>query len=367
ATKVVVDGAYEIAYLFGGGNGKDRIYKNDAWAENPGADVGIIDPAAYAADPTDGKYGTGTTYVNIKGGHVLQAFGGSNMKGNVVTEAKVVLGHEDPDYCVLRVDEVFGAGNEAHMDGSSGVDMGCVFGKVDVTFGGARNADVYSDVVLNITSGSYARVFGGNDRGGTIYGSITVNVEETGCLPINIDELYGGGNLAPYTVENIPAERKAQLGAAYRNYPEVNVKSASSIGTVYGGGYGTTAVVTGNPHVNISMCPGFVNGEYDDEDNDVDSEYEDYEMLPLGTIGTVFGGGNQAEVNGDTYVNIGTLGQINWTTLVEDTESSDYEKKNPLHLTNPRAVTGVNILNNVYGGGNNADVKGEAHVVIGQQ
>lgn len=42
-------------------------------------------------------------------------------------------------------------------------------------------------------------MFGGNNLGGAVRGKITVNVEETGCQPIRIDELYLGGNEAAYS------------------------------------------------------------------------------------------------------------------------------------------------------------------------
>jgi len=368
ATKVTVLGSYEIGYLFGGGNGKDRIYKNNAWSANPGADVGIINATAYAANPSNGKYGLGTTDARLIGGLIHQAFGGSNTKGNVVIEARVTLGDEDPSYCPLEVGEVFGAANEAYMDGEANIYVQCVTAKITEIFGGSRNADVHNDISLTINGGNYGRVFGGNDRGGTVYGTITVNIEETGCLPVNIDEVYGGGNLAAYSVEDIPAARKTALGAAYHNYPEVNIKSGTSIGTVYGGGLGATAVVTGNPHVNIDMSHGFVNGVYDDQDDNVTSTYETARELPLGTVGTVFGGGNAADVVGDTYINIGTKTEVTLESLFVDTSDMDeYNKYNPVGWTAVRPVEGVNIVGNVYGGGNNAHVSGQTHVVVGRE
>ncbi|MBP5171066.1 MAG: hypothetical protein ILP04_03265, partial [Bacteroidales bacterium] len=368
ATKVTVLGAFEIGSLFGGGNGKDRIYKYGAWSANPGADVGIIDPTAYAANPATGKYGSGRTDVQLIGGYIHQAFGGSNTKGNVVTESRLTLGDENPDHCPLEVENVFGAANEAYMDGEANIYVQCVVAKIDDIFGGSRNADIHNDISLTINGGSYGRVFGGNDQGGTIYGTITVNIEETGCLPVVIDEVYGGGNLAAYSVEDIPAARKTALGDAYRNYPEVNVKQATHIGTVFGGGYGASAEVTGNPHVYIDMCPGIVNGVYDDQNAQVADPNETAHVLPLGEVGTVFGGGNQADVVGDTYIFIGTKTSVTLESLFVDTnDATNYAKYNPLGWGSVRPVTGVNITGNVYGGGNNAHVSGQTHVVVGRE
>ncbi|MBQ9200869.1 MAG: chitobiase/beta-hexosaminidase C-terminal domain-containing protein [Bacteroidales bacterium] len=384
ASEVHILGTFEIDYVFGGGNGKDRIFKNGIWMANPGADVGIIDQAAYTGNTSSGRYGKGRAHTEILGGIIHHVFGGSNTLGNVVDSAIVTLGDQDLATCEFVVDEVFGAGNEAYMAGVAQIDMKCIPGIMSAVYGGSRLADIHNDVVLNITGGHYRRVFGGNDQAGNIYGSITVNIEETGCLPIIIGELYGGGNQADYSVYGYnddgtlkrPGVDGVTIADSVYSHPQINVKSATRIGTVYGGGL--EALVVGNPHVNINMCQGWVNGVYepadgatgdvnDTEHYDESFKYKDATDLELGTIGTVFGGGNRADVIGDTYVNVGTQTQISLETLTTDTENPDYETLNPLHYTNPRKVVGANILGNVYGGGNQANVTGKTHVTVGRE
>ena len=68
----------------------------------------------------------------------------------------------------------------------------------------------------------------------------------------------------------------------------------------------------------------------------------------LGTIGTVFGGGNAANVVGNTNVNIGN----NVEVMRADG-------------TTPVSGKGANIIGNVYGGGSQADVTGATNVVVG--
>ena len=174
-------------------------------------------------------------------------------------------------------------------------------------------------------------MFGGNNESGDVKGSITVNIDETGCHPIIIDELYAGGNMAAYTTPTGKSE------------PTINVISCSHIGQVFGGGYGATAIVTGNPIVNINQIPGI----YDPDDQDGSDGYT-ANTNKLGTIGDVFGGGNAAKVVGSTHVNIGT-------------------QANNKHLTTGATDTpcGANISGNVYGGGNQADVTGKTHVQVG--
>ena len=112
----------------------------------------------------------------------------SNTKGNVVTESLAYV--DDAGICTLDVGGIYGGGNEAYMDGDSKIVLGCIVALEEI-YGGARNADVKGDINLTISSGHFDRVFGGNNIGGKINGSITVTIEETGCNPISIGELYG--------------------------------------------------------------------------------------------------------------------------------------------------------------------------------
>ena len=75
----------------------------------------------------------------------------------------------------------------------------------------------------------------------------------------------------------------------------------------------------------------------------------------IGAIGTVFGGGNEAQVVGNTNVNIGTLENIVFVTPEAATEAD-----------RTKTVLGADIKGNVFGGGNNAEVEGNAKVFIGR-
>ena len=80
----------------------------------------------------------------------------------------------------------------------------------------------------------------------------------------------------------------------------------------------------------------------------------------IGAIGNVFGGGNAAEVKGNTTVNIGTLSENTFVSVDDDSSTTDTdESKMP--------VLGADIRGNVYGGGNNAEVTGDTNVTIGKK
>jgi hypothetical protein len=339
ATDVTVIGCYEIGNVFGGGNGKDKytLDGGTTWNSNNGADVGYKGSTSY---------GTGTTLASIYGGTVHYVFGGSNTKGNirVISEAAI----DEASDCPLDVEEIYGGGNEAYMEGDSKISLGCIDFLQEI-YGGAKNANVGGDIELTITSGHFDRVFGGNNLGGTIEGSITVNIEETGCNPITIGELYGCGNAAAYTTPSGKTD------------PTINIKSFTSIGRVFGGGLGEGAVVTGNPTVNInevvgenaSMTPTTVYaGTTRTLSDGTTVTLPDHTAGEIGAIGTVFGGGNAAIVNGNTNVYVGTESTITYVSVDESSE--------------PIPVVGVDIRGNVYGGGNAADVTGSTNVVIGQ-
>ena len=414
ATNVTVNGTYEIEEVFGGGNGKDKITINGVLKDNPGANVGFKDYSAVEATyPTKEDrqqsaftdayvYGTGKASVNIFGGTVHRVFGGSNTKGNVRQTAVTML--EDASDCEFCVDEAYGGGKSAEMDAEAKLLMACIPG-LNAAYGGAEAADVHGNVTLNITNGTFDRVFGGNNKSGTISGSITVNISEVGCKPIIIGELYGGGNLAGYSVYGYNSDKTLrESGTKLYCDPQVNVKSFTSIGTIYGGGYGTGAVMVGSPTVNINEVVGtpetypttgdFEETGYKGKTITIDGHnviLPSHTKTKIGVINNVFGGGNAAKVIGDTHVNIGTLDKVyevakpaptasdfaSGTYFVldgEGTPSNPYKYVSAGTMFDAdttyyveKDVIGVDIRGNVYGGGNNAEVTGNTNVQIGKE
>lgn len=403
ATLVTIQGAYEIEYVFGGGNG--------AGTGNPGANVGYH--AYNAADPAIGgasdeakaarqqyAYGSGEAKTQIYGGRLHKVFGGSNTLGNVRVATVAML--DETSSCPLELDGIYGGGKSAYMEGNAEIELGCIHG-LDEIYGGAEQADVGSDIVLTLTSGHYNKVYGGNNLGGKIMGSITVNIEQTGCLPIEIGELYLGGNNAPYSVYGYNANGTIIESADHNIYdhPVMNLKSFKSIGTVFGGGEGAGAELAGNPTINVNVATGWVDGQYKGTgEQDANSIYHaaPQALTPDGEIGTIFGGGNAAQVTGNTTINIGDQSEVEMLSLsaikerieaIEDPqekklimggivfELSDDKKsikytvqgQNTPTMTQPiiQTVNGANITGNVYGGGNQADVTGGTTIKVGPE
>ena len=422
ATNVTINGAYEIKYVFGGGNG--------AGEGNPGANVGYHDYSdseytGTSQEDINGRkesyaYGTGVASTNVYGGHIHYVYGGSNTLGNI-REASVAM-LDELSRCELHIDGIYGGGREAYMEGKTSVEMGCITGMTAI-YGGSENADVGSNVELNITSGHFDKVFGGNNKGGRIFGSITVNIEQTGCVPITIDELYLGGNNAPYSVfgygdevpnQNVGTEQDPEYVTHYKpneddgthqqlfDDPVLHIRSFESIGTVFGGGNGKLATMVADPTVEINVTDGWVNGQYSGTDQDYIQYKDNPQMLNSnGEIETVYGGGNSAKVIGNTTVLIGdslnakaTINSMNSlyesidnnaglkrsnikmvkannngvktiTYTVVDSNGNPVQGKEPLTVEIKQNVNGVTITGNVYGGGNQADVTESAYIQLG--
>ena len=278
-TDVNIDGGTISGMVFGGGHGD--------LTTNPQKEANV---------------GNGGVSVDITGGTISKVFGGSNSKGNITGTVAVNI-DKGTNSCEMHITEVYGGGNQAAGNAGS-ITIGCTGGATEGigdVYGGAREANINSDITLNITGGKITNVFGGNNISGAINGGIEVNIEWDGsCAQNSIQNVYGGGNLAQYTIPN----NKALA---------VNVLNGTVSQNVYGGGKGlatdhTKGQVTGNPVVTIG---------------DNTSGHASYVAV---VTGDVYGGGDAGDVEGTPQVNV--VNKCNTT------------------------------IGNVYGGGNAADVSG---------
>jgi hypothetical protein len=160
---------------------------------------------------------------------------------------------------------------------------------------------------------------GGYGSGAKMVGNPTVNVNEAYGRYYNDDVSVVGENAETPNHYPIPSHAKGKMGA---------------ISNVFGGG--NAAKVIGNTTVNV----GTLSEVY------VVKEVTAGETLPTGCY---------------TRSGEGTAASPFVYTAVTGTASADvtyYEKK---------AVVGADIRGNVYGGGNNAEVTGNTNVTIGKE
>ena len=388
-TNVLIKGTYIINNVFGGGYGAGSSNPEDA-NYNPGANVGYLTSgAAYSS-------GEGKAVVQLMAGTVNYVYGGSNTKGDIRGGSSITTVEKtnEPGCCAdLSVKEIYGGGKSADMEGGAEIVLGCMpddwIGEI---YAGAQQADIGHDVSLTITSGKFERVFGGNNVSGNISGYVEVNIEENPecSTPIIIGELYGGGNMASYTIDEAYTRNNPNYPS-----PRVNVRSFTSIGTIYGGGLGTGAVVNANPMVNINV--GMVRGGGQnyagaDKAGTLDVKLYPHVKNKIGVIGNVFGGGNAAQVNGNTYVNIGVDEYVKLDGIIAgETNVAGYYTRSRENESSPWVYTlvepevpeteviavsgtiyylkveGADIRGNVYGGGNEANVTGSTNVNIGKK
>ena len=389
-TDVDINEAYEIGTVFGGGNGKDQYtLDGTTWNDNAGADV------------------NGNANTILYGGTIHEAFGGSNEKGTI--SGSVYINTSTCATCPLNVGKIYGAGKNADINGDLIIVLGCKEARTEEVYGGAENANVKGNVELTITSGEFGKVFGGNNQSGAIFGHIKLNIQETSCTPIKIDELYLGGNEAAYSIYGYYVDgtnpitgkplykpRSAEMhntATTDPNYqpaednptvdddhpfpyddPELNIISCESIGMVFGGGFGEGAALYGNPTVNINQTYPL---EYDETTKAYKVKRQSlgaigggYEKNSAHVDGGVFGGGNEATVYGNTTVNIGTETSVNLIVFKYDENGQPVVDGDDIHQTETitgqtfNKVLGANIVGNVYGGGNKADVTGNTFVNI---
>ena len=324
-TDVNIDGGNITGMVFGGGHG------------NAGASI--------AANVN------GNVSVDVTGGTINKVFGGSNDKGNITGTVAVNI-NKGNDSNPMHITEVYGGGNVAAGNAGT-VTIGCTGGAdegIGTVYGGANNADVGNDIVLNISGGRINNVFGGNNNGGSISGTISVIVDWDGTCDHNyLENVYGAGNLAQYSAP-----------AGNDNYPRVVIRNATIEQNVYGAGKGDATrpsdnlgQVTGNPQVFVGTETCGTAGH-------------DNSAHTVMVKGSIYGGGNAAPVTGNPYVE--TNGKTNHGVVI-----SNYVFGGGLGAT--AKITGstevkilgnTNVGKNVYGGGHGGDVTGNTHVVIGE-
>ena len=208
-TNVNVYGGNRIGYVFAGGNG-----------EGVASDFTMV---------------SGKAIAHIYGGTINHVFAGNNSSGviagadtvyvNKVTEAA----HSS---CPMYIGEVYGGGNFAAGNAGT-IDIGCTgtlksnhfvypeaigdtLEGIGTVYGGANQAGITGNILVEIHNGIIKEVFGGNNTSGAISGSITVNIDSTGTCSPNwyVGDVYGGGNHALYT-STAPFQEQSSVAATW--------------------------------------------------------------------------------------------------------------------------------------------------------
>ena len=314
---------------------------NGAPQRNVTVDIYGTDPA-----PAEGQYALDAVY---GGGNR------ANYNYDVYQNPEVTVHN-----CNNSIEYVYGGGNAASVKNTYVTIYGG--NKIGNVFGGGNGVNGAADVTGNsgtyvmIYGGTIGNVFGGSNQNGSITGPISVNVAtlaETGSpCPIAIDNVYGGGNMAPSKAGNVTVDCfDGKIKDIYGGANDADVTGNISL-TINGGNFGrifggnnTGHTVKGNVTVNVTKalsCGLNVDYVYGGGNAAAVGENEDTRQVSV-TVGggvhvnkMVFGGGlgETAVLNGNTHVQI--------------------------------KGTGTRVDGNVYGGGNGAKVTGNTDVIIGE-
>lgn len=388
-TRLILDGG-RFDRVFGGGNGYSAS-GNHTLPYYDGSDCSatVSDTRCPDYNPGANIFGKASTYVY--GGLYRQVFGGSNQYGDIGTVALTI--QKSCDY--LMIQECFGGGNEADISSNvettllctttgddyhignfyGGSNMASINGNVTLNvyggkytnvFGGSKGVrgddpehsisanisdnpattdEVEGNVTLNLYGGTMVNAFGGSDAYGAISGLITVNLLASGDCGLQVDTIYGGGRDAEYTPVLVDNKKVISpvvnlLNGRVGHGTGTNLVS----GCVFGGGKGTTAIVTAHPKVII--------GDTITTGDDADTHIN-YQAIVLGNV---FGGGNAAAVDGiDSVLMLKANSQVvnlfgGGNKAVADT-----------------AVVIMNVaatLDTIFGGGNLAGLTGPALVDV---
>ena len=433
-TNVIIDGG-RIYRVFGGGNGEEQPADIHGTAHTE-VNGGLINQV-FGGSNNDGIIDEIILNINQEGGcplYIQDIFGGGNealVLGDVVSTVEC---------CNSTYVNYYGGTNLANIYGNVTVNIfGATFGNL---FGGSKgqaaagstpakpanikrfpsptdevladptqwpNTDTESEeyrvyqylkdqytagndlrghggkVTLNIFGGTIGNAFGGSDENGNIEGEIQVNVFNTGgTCDLDLTNLYGAGRNTAYT-----PDYALGTGETERLTPEINIIHGTVKGNVFGGGMGETATTTASPKVNMGYYSDL--GVYGHEGDLIDKLYDTINVHTASWTapasyaafvkGNMYGGGELAQVDGNTYVFVqqGVVGdsigrienhlgadstfyglyayQLRGGRVFGGGEGSDDNKDHGLVTGNTTVtMTGGQVLKNVYGGGELASV-----------
>ena len=386
-TTTIECGVGTIGELYGGSN---QASIGDPSNHNTGVDVTLN---LYGGGPYNnvfaGSKGAtskaadiyGNVTLNLYGGNVINAFGGSDVNGNITGNITVnVLDYETTN-CGLDLTNVYGASNATAYNPDEGY----------------KDGPVINVMHIKQTEGIRGNVFGGGNQG-AVTANPTVNVGyDDASMSTLIPEgyliaeasrrayvtgnVYGGGNEAGVTspTVNIISGTVATdvYGGCNTNGTvtgdiAVNLTGGTVGNDVFGGGKGNATATQGNVTVTINggavtrdVYGGSALGQVNDALADLTKVW-----LKSGTVGgNLYGGGmGQAEIADNGQLNGNVEVHINGGTVTGSVFGCNNYNEQPAGTVkvyiNETSPGTMNIGGNVYGGGNVAYYDGTPEVYI---
>ncbi len=156
----------------------DSLYKTERIADNPSAPTGYKTwPATTNRKSVVHIYGCKNT--------IMYVYGGGNAANTIENDVTIDGG---------RIYRVFAGGNGEGL-GNPGANVGYVDGSGNLR--SLVDVENHGDASVLINGGIVKQVFGGSNTLGYVYGTSTVEMDETPVCPQANQDIYGGGNEAP--------------------------------------------------------------------------------------------------------------------------------------------------------------------------
>lgn len=332
------------------------------------------------------------------GGYALaNVFGGGNEADFTATGKTTTVNIYSCDNTIQRT---FGGSNAAASNSVTTMIQG---GRIHEAYGGGNGevqaANVNGSVTLAIHGGTIGQSFSGSNQNGVISETSTVTIDDAGCGGVEVEEHFCGGNYANWegdinaTIECTAGMHVKRLYGGCKQANVVahggqpgNVNLTVKGGTyeyIYGGSQGyinpedatdtISADIDGSVKLNIlggtvtkaifggSHILGKIKGTVV---VNVEDLYQG-DACPLDlSEADVYGGGNQADYPGKGLSPAGNYPQVNIkNATVKNVFGGGLEaevKGNP----QIKIKKGSKILGNVYGGGNMGEVIGDPKVIV---
>ena len=323
---ILMTGGHIKRGLFGGSNTWGYI-KKDVIINIEGGTIGTAEAPAIVCGGGLGKetavFGNVTLNIGAAGTAGPTIYGdvyGGSMNGttNAGSATKTLLGtfNQTPNhgtggtYTFYQIDidtsTHQGYGYNSTQKTVLNIRSGLVDGNV---FGGGFGpnnaaASTYGDITLNFLGGEVMKnIYGCNDASGKPMGKVKVNIGTPDSVAASVADGDRSHRNRPVVHGNVfGGGRDASYGHAPDNYTPVVEMFSGTVQNVFGGGEGNTAVLA---------LPN--------------ETYATKVLVRHGTVrNNVYGGGNDAKVQGDTRVVIGGSGTLASFTLTVNSNNPSY-------------------------------------------
>lgn len=380
-TKVKIEDHFSDNYtismsgnVFGGGKG----VKNGT-SPTSGDNVTVtVDGGTYENLSVYGGYNANGTIpnkavaVNIGENYITtvnEVYGGGNEAVIANTTTSVIVKLFKNAY----VNSAYNGGNNAGINGNNTREIHSIGAHVKTLFGGSNNSGALNFTnVYVIANSEIENVFGGGNEA-EITGNTNVDILDSTIT----ESAYGGGNNAPVGTYTEIEIQNSKINNIYGggnagsvngmtppngNSTNVNISKESQIETVYGGGCAASIRVNSNVYIENSTINNVYGGGEGlnaivEGDTSVNLQGVQIDGVDnnVAVKENVYGGGDQGKVNGNAVI---VMNKAN-------VEGSVFGGGNKADIQNNASVISEkSIANNIYGGGMNGAIGGSTAVTI---